>query len=94
MIKRSEDTALHAELERARERIAALEKQVEQSLSRKAEENQDIDMDEKLDSLPLYNPTGTGNTLINAAAGRALWCALCEKDGHESVDCPYDDKFF
>lgn len=21
------------------------------------------------------------------------WCALCEKDGHESVDCPYEDAY-
>ena len=19
------------------------------------------------------------------------WCALCERDGHESIDCPFDD---
>ena len=23
----------------------------------------------------------------------AKWCALCEKDGHESVDCPFEDEF-
>jgi hypothetical protein len=21
----------------------------------------------------------------------AKWCALCERDGHESIDCPFDD---
>jgi len=21
------------------------------------------------------------------------WCALCERDGHESVDCPFDNAF-
>ena len=21
------------------------------------------------------------------------WCALCERDGHESVDCPFEDAF-
>lgn len=21
------------------------------------------------------------------------WCALCERDGHESVDCPIEDAF-
>ncbi|KAI2461768.1 hypothetical protein LOY97_000894, partial [Ophidiomyces ophidiicola] len=19
------------------------------------------------------------------------WCALCERDGHESIDCPFDE---
>ena len=21
------------------------------------------------------------------------WCALCERDGHDSVDCPFEDEF-
>ena len=21
------------------------------------------------------------------------WCALCERDGHDSVDCPFEDAF-
>ena len=34
------------------------------------------------------------------AAGKASgvvdaskWCALCERDGHESVDCPFEDAY-
>jgi chromosome segregation ATPase len=30
---------------------------------------------------------------IDPAAGRALWCGLCEKEGHESIDCPFSDEF-
>lgn len=39
----------------------------------------------------------TDDNTINMAPGKASgiidaskWCALCERDGHESVDCPFD----
>jgi len=25
--------------------------------------------------------------------GPEKWCALCERDGHDSVDCPFEDAF-
>ncbi|KAG7828653.1 hypothetical protein KL920_003149 [Ogataea angusta] len=28
------------------------------------------------------------------AAGRAKWCGLCEREGHESVECPYETVMF
>lgn len=27
------------------------------------------------------------------ASGRKLWCGLCEREGHESLDCPYEEEF-
>ncbi|SCU96513.1 LADA_0H01332g1_1 [Lachancea dasiensis] len=38
------------------------------------------------DSLPLYMPKKA-----DRAAGRQKWCALCERDGHNSVDCPFEN---
>ena len=32
---------------------------------------------------------GKANGVIDASK----WCALCERDGHESVDCPFDDAY-
>ncbi|KAI9682871.1 MAG: hypothetical protein M1829_006305 [Trizodia sp. TS-e1964] len=29
----------------------------------------------------------------SAAIDPAKWCALCERDGHESIDCPFEDGF-
>lgn len=26
--------------------------------------------------------------------GRKLWCGLCEREGHESIDCPYENDVF
>ena len=45
-------------------------------------------------------PERNGLTDGEMAAGKASgiidatkWCALCERDGHESVDCPFDDAY-
>lgn len=32
-------------------------------------------------------------TNIDLAAGRSKWCGLCERDGHESIECPYENDF-
>jgi len=47
------------------------------------------------DNEPLYDPAGTG-----PAPGKRTkridmtkWCALCERDGHESVDCPFEEEW-
>ncbi|CEP64307.1 Bik1p LALA0_S11e01156g [Lachancea lanzarotensis] len=50
---------------------------------------QDTEPDTKTepDSLPLYVPKKA-----DRAAGRHKWCALCERDGHNSVDCPFENE--
>ncbi|KAI9852410.1 MAG: hypothetical protein M1838_000728 [Thelocarpon superellum] len=44
---------------------------------------------------PMPNPTETG--MVAGKASGVIdpdkWCALCERDGHESVDCPFEDAF-
>ncbi|QLL31204.1 hypothetical protein HG536_0B00650 [Torulaspora globosa] len=37
-----------------------------------------------VDSLALSR----SKTKIEAAAGKEAWCALCERDGHQSIECP------
>lgn len=39
--------------------------------------------------LPVYRPP-QGASL----ATRELWCGLCEREGHESADCPYENEEF
>lgn len=37
-----------------------------------------------------------GDMVAGKASGvvnETKWCALCERDGHESVDCPFDDAY-
>lgn len=36
-------------------------------------------------SIPPYIPP----TKVDTTAGRELWCSLCEKSGHDQIDCPY-----
>lgn len=41
------------------------------------------------------DPTN-GDMVAGKASGvvdETKWCALCERDGHESVDCPFDDAY-
>lgn len=44
---------------------------------------------------PMPNPldqdmvAGKASGVVDASK----WCALCERDGHESVDCPFDDNY-
>lgn len=46
----------------------------------------------------LKGANGASSTNLPAVAGKdsgvvdeTKWCALCERDGHESIDCPFDD---
>lgn len=44
---------------------------------------------------PIPNPMDT-DMVAGKASGvvdKDKWCALCERDGHESVDCPFDDVY-
>ncbi|KAL8694058.1 MAG: hypothetical protein Q9218_001236 [Villophora microphyllina] len=44
---------------------------------------------------PMPNPMDT-DMVAGKASGvidKEKWCALCERDGHESVDCPFDDAY-
>ncbi len=40
--------------------------------------------------LKVYEP----ETKADPAAGRTKWCGLCERPGHDSIDCPYDNGLF
>ncbi|KAH3672922.1 hypothetical protein WICMUC_003976 [Wickerhamomyces mucosus] len=31
---------------------------------------------------------------IDPANGRKLWCGLCEREGHDSIDCPFENDVF
>lgn len=41
-------------------------------------------------SLPVYTPAQR----VDPAAGRDLWCYLCEKPGHRTADCPHEPGSF
>lgn len=44
----------------------------------------------KNDSLPIYSP----QTRFDPSSGRNDWCGLCERDGHNSLNCPYENDIF
>ena len=49
----------------------------------------------KVHQAPMPNPLDQ-DMVAGKASGvidGSKWCALCERDGHESVDCPFDDAY-
>ena len=41
-------------------------------------------------SLPVYIP----QTQFDPSSGKDDWCGLCERDGHTSINCPYENDIF
>lgn len=41
-------------------------------------------------SLPIYKPA----TPADPSSGKDDWCGLCERDGHTSINCPYENDMF
>ncbi|KAM9921923.1 hypothetical protein OXX59_006190 [Metschnikowia pulcherrima] len=41
-------------------------------------------------SLPIYKPAKE----VDPSEGRDDWCGLCERDGHSSLNCPYENDMF
>lgn len=78
---------LRKELEEAHKRIAVLERQLDQAaVASTSPTTYKDDTASTVESLPIYR----AKHKIDAAAGRESWCALCERSGHESIDCPYE----
>lgn len=42
------------------------------------------------DALPIHTP----NQAIDLGGGRDDWCGLCEREGHNSLNCPYENDIF
>jgi septal ring factor EnvC (AmiA/AmiB activator) len=43
-----------------------------------------------INSLPVYIP----QTQFDPSSGKDDWCGLCERDGHTSINCPYENDIF
>lgn len=44
----------------------------------------------KNDGLAVYTPPNPSDP----SSGRSNWCGLCERDGHNSLNCPYENDIF
>lgn len=44
----------------------------------------------KSDGLPIFSPQNRADP----SSGRDDWCGLCERDGHSSLNCPYENDIF
>lgn len=61
--------------------IETLEKRVQELNEKGTQSAQVVDGE-----LMVYTP----DVKVDASAGREKWCGLCEKQGHDSVECPYE----
>lgn len=77
---------IEKELNDAHKKILHREVMLEQQNEIQYHTNADHVNAHEIESLPLYE----SKHKMDVTAGRDLWCALCEKDGHESIDCPYE----
>lgn len=95
---------LNSELTELRTRVRTLESQLQEkssadtNIQSSAQASQSPSQPESSgssSSLPVYKPP----VKVDPAAGRELWCYLCEKPGHRTTDCPHElkstnDEFF
>lgn len=44
----------------------------------------------KNETLSIYKPSKP----VDPSSGKLNWCGLCEKDGHSSLNCPYENDIF
>lgn len=85
----SDTQTLQEKLYNANVKIAQLEDLLQQQRHMRSPTYQhDTDIhnyrSDTVDSLPLSR----SKTKIEATAGKEAWCALCERDGHQSIECP------
>ncbi|ODV80723.1 uncharacterized protein CANTADRAFT_47147 [Suhomyces tanzawaensis NRRL Y-17324] len=76
-----------------------LQKKLEQVLTEQVEnakkEISDRELEKSLGdeeeslALPIYSPGK-----VDPSAGKNDWCGLCERDGHSSINCPYENDIF
>lgn len=103
---RSQSKMLLAELEQvsnASSEISRLEQALEAKVVRESELEAEIERlsitpkdDAPKEDAPKSTPAAaavpqTASKPSDAAAGRDLWCGLCERDGHTAEECPYED---
>lgn len=87
----TETQALQEQLHNANVKIAQLEDLLKQqkhmrSPTYRDDTNTQDCRSDTVDSLPLLQ----SKIRTDTAKGRDVWCALCERDGHQSIECPYE----
>lgn len=83
----AEIEALHTKVAEAEMKLEEAKKSHPEPLSQtKAVSSQKRELSFTPTSLPVYVPTEPRDP----SSGRDDWCGLCEKDGHSSLNCPYE----
>lgn len=86
-VREREVATLQAEKREMARSIEALQREVEQA---KLSQVIHDDVPATNGALPIYVP----QSKPDPSAGRNDWCGLCERDGHDSLHCPYENDIF
>jgi hypothetical protein len=84
------------EIKRLRSEIVGLQEEVQTKTTKEIKENSGAESIPQnptvpdTPGLPIYSPP----VKVDPGDGKQNWCGLCERDGHSSIDCPYENDIF
>ncbi|CAI5758336.1 unnamed protein product [Candida verbasci] len=70
------------------------DEQIKELTNKLNEEKPSIPVNEESKQQPLSLPIYTPPVLTDPSFGKNDWCGLCERDGHSSINCPYENDIF
>ncbi|KAI5952818.1 hypothetical protein KGF54_003685 [Candida jiufengensis] len=87
IIKQSEDRILQLETQNVTKNIESVELNPPSTSSNLLQLNSQEDT---IQNLPIYK----SDNLTDPSSGKSDWCGLCERDGHSSINCPFENDIF
>lgn len=83
--------ALEEKLHNANVKIAQLEDLLKHQIHMRSPTYRDdtVTLNSRSDTMESL-PSLRSKTKLEAPPSKDLWCALCERDGHQSMECPYE----
>jgi TolA-binding protein len=92
--RKDQRVSSYNDLERDEELLAAadIDEDAVLMMGTAASDPGDIDAATMMPAIAIGSPN-PARKKIDLAAGRSKWCGLCERDGHESIECPFENDF-
>ncbi|KAI5960955.1 uncharacterized protein KGF55_004222 [Candida pseudojiufengensis] len=95
-LKQSQDKIIQLETQRVTKTIESVNinptSQSSNLLQLNSQDSNEIiqDSNNNVQDLPIYKSPN----LIDPSSGKSDWCGLCERDGHSSINCPFENDIF
>lgn len=85
-----DNQTLQAELAKSTLLVQQMQKDIDANAGGKKAEINPIGTNSSDGQLPIYKPLAP----TDPSSGKEDWCGLCERDGHSSINCPYENDMF